>query len=129
MSKARAPRKNWLEWGVFAASLVVIASTVGLLVYGTLTREDSPPRLEIYLGEARAERGLFLVPVVVQNRGSRPAAGVRVEVLMTAGQFSEQGGFDLSYSPGGSVRRGEVAFSRDPRQGTLRARAPGFEKP
>jgi uncharacterized protein (TIGR02588 family) len=129
MRTSRRPRKNWLEWGVFAASLLVIATTLGFLVYGSLTLEDSPPRLEVYLGEARAERGLFLVPVVVQNRGARPAAGVRVEVVLTAGPFSEHGGFDLSYSPGGSVRRGEVAFSRDPREGTLKARAPGFERP
>lgn len=129
MSTTRGPRKNWLEWAVFALSIAIIAATVGFLVHGSMTLGDSPPRLEIFLGEARAERGLFLVPVVVENRGARPAAGVRVEVVLTAGQFSEQGGFDLSYSPGGSVRRGEVAFSRDPRSGTLKARAPGFEEP
>jgi uncharacterized protein (TIGR02588 family) len=129
MTGSRRVGKNWLEWLVFAASLVVIGTTVGFLVHGSVTLEDSPPRLEVYLGEARAEHGLFVVPVVVRNRGARPAAGVRVEVVLTAGPVSEHGGFDLDYSPGGSVRRGEVTFSRDPREGTLKARAPGFELP
>jgi uncharacterized protein (TIGR02588 family) len=129
MSDRRGLRKNWLEWGVFALSIAVIASTVGFLVHGSLTLEESPPLLEVFLGEARSERGHFLVPVVVRNRGVRPAAGVRVEVVLTAGPYSEHGGFDLSYSPGGSIRHGEVTFSRDPREGTLKARAPGFERP
>jgi len=131
MSEARSPgpRKNWLEWLVFAASLAVIAATIGLLSYSSLTMDDSPPRLEVYLGEPRAERGLFVVPVIVQNRGVRPASGVRVEVVLTVGQAAEYAGFEVAYSPGGSTRRGEVAFVRDPRGGALRARASGFELP
>jgi uncharacterized protein (TIGR02588 family) len=127
--KARGPRKNWLEWLVFAASLGIIATIVGFLVHGAFTRDDTPPRLEVYLGEPRSERGLFIVPVVVQNQGPRPASGVRIEVVVTVGQASEQAGFELSYAPGGSTRRGEVAFSLDPRKGSLRARPPGFELP
>jgi len=123
------PRKNWLEWLVFAVSLAVIAATTGFLSYSSLTTDDSPPRIEVYLGEARPERGLFVVPVVVQNRGARPASGVRVEVVLTIGQATEYAGFELAYSPGGSTRRGEVAFLRDPRAGALKARSPGFELP
>jgi uncharacterized protein (TIGR02588 family) len=127
--KASGPRKNRLEWLVFAVSLAVIAGTVGVLVYGSLTLEDSPPRLEVYLGEPRERLGSFVVPVVVENRGTRPAAGVKVEVILTGGKSSEQGGFDIAYAPGGSTRRGEVVFSTDPRRGTLKARVPGFEFP
>ena len=127
-----APRqadKNWLEWVVFAVSLLVIAAIIGTLVVGVLSNKDSPARLEVFLGDVREERGAFVVPVVVQNTGGRAAAAVRVEVILEAGNFSERSGFDLSYSPAGSLRRGEVTFSRDPRQGTLKSRVPGFELP
>jgi uncharacterized protein (TIGR02588 family) len=126
---ARSPSKNWLEWLVFAASLGVITAIVGFLVHGAFTLDDSPPKLEVYLGEPRKERDLFVVPVVVQNHGPRPAAAVRIEVVVTVGQVSEQAGFELSYAPAGSTRRGEVTFSLDPAKGAMRARPPGFELP
>ena len=123
------PRKNQVEWLVFALSLAIIAVIAGFLVHAALMQEDSPARLEVFLGEPRQERDRFVVPVVVENRGARAAAGIRVEVMLTLGTGSERAGFDLSYSPGGSVRRGEVTFTEDPRNGVLRARAPGFELP
>lgn len=125
----RQPNKNWLEWVVFTVSLLVIAVTIGTLVAGGLSNQGSPARLEVFLGDVREERGVFVVPVVVQNSGGRAAAAVRVEVILEVGNFSERSGFDLSYSPAGSLRRGEVTFSRDPRKGTLISRAPGFELP
>ncbi len=128
-SPPRPGRKNWLEWLVFGLSLAVIGTIVGTLVHGMDSKENTPARLEVFLGDAREERGVFVVPVVVQNQSSRAVAAVRVEVLLTAGSFSERSGFDLSYSPAGSVRRGEVTFSRDPREGVLAARTPGFELP
>ena len=47
------PHKNRLEWLVFAASLLVIASIVGLLVYGGLMTRDAPAQLQVFLGEPR----------------------------------------------------------------------------
>jgi uncharacterized protein (TIGR02588 family) len=123
------PHKNRLEWLVFAASLLVIASIVGLLVHGGLMTRGAPAQLQVFLGESRLEGSLFVVPVVVENRGAEAAAGVRVEVLLdTAGEV-ERATFELSYSPGGSIRRGQVAFASDPRRGSMTGRAVGFEIP
>ena len=122
-------QKNWVEWIVFAASLAVIAVIVGFLVHAALTLEDAPPRIEVFLGEARKERDLYVVPVVVENQGVRAAAGIRVEVLLTRNGSVQRAGFDLSYSPGKSLRRGMVSFTDDPRDGTLEARVQGFELP
>ena len=108
---------------------MLIAATICLLVYGSVSLEDSPPDLEVFLGNVREERGLFAIPVIVRNRGARPAAGVRVEVELTREGASERAAFELAYSPGGSTRRGQVTFLTDPRGGSLRARAPGFEFP
>ncbi len=125
----RRPHKNRLEWLVFAASLLVIAGVVGFLVYGALLTRDAPAHLQVLLGEPRPEGSLFVVPVVVENRGGEAAAGVRIEVLLETAGKVERATFDLTYSPGGSVRRGQVAFSSDPRQGAVTGRAVGFEIP
>ena len=125
----RRPDKNRLEWLVFAASLLVIAGIAGFLVYGALMTRDAPAHLQVYLGEPRHEGSLFMVPVVVENRGGEAAAGVRVEVQLETKGMVERATFDLSYSPGGSIRRGQVSFGSDPRQGSMTGRAVGFEIP
>jgi uncharacterized protein (TIGR02588 family) len=123
------PRKNRLEWVVFGASLLVIATFVGMLVHGAVMTGEAPARLQVFLGEPRRVQSLFVVPVVVENKGGRAAAEARVEVLLESANHVERAGFDLTYSPAGSIRRGEVAFGSDPGQGRLRARVLGFELP
>lgn len=127
--KALPPQKNWLEWLVFGLSLAVIAITLGSLVYGFFSLERESARLDVLLGEPREAGGRFLVPVVVENRGARPASAVQVEVLLSVAGQKESAAFELAYSPGGSIRRGEVGFSIDPRTGSLSTRIVGFELP
>jgi uncharacterized protein (TIGR02588 family) len=127
----RLPNKNPLEWLVFGASLLLIGVIVALLVLAARTTRDQPARPEVFLGQPRQEAALFFVPVVVENRGGKAAAGVRVEVLVESdsGNGTERAGFDLPYSPAGSIRRGEVVFITDPRAGRISARVTGFELP
>jgi len=125
----RRPHKNPLEWLVFAASLLVIGGIVALLVYAGRATRDEPARLEVFLGQPRQEAALFFVPVVVENRGGKAAASVRVEVVVEAGIATERAGFDLPYSPAGSMRRGEVVVATDPSSGRLSGRVTGFELP
>ena len=125
----KRPHKNPLEWLVFAASLLIIGVVVGLLVEAGLAAKDQPARLEVLLGEPRQEAALVHVPVVVENHGGRAAAGVRVEVMLASGTTIERAGFELPYSPAGSVRRGEVVVAADPRAGRMSARVLGFELP
>ena len=123
------PHKNWLEWLVFAMSLVVIAGFIGVLAYAAFMTKDAPASLRVFLGEPRKEQSHFIVPVLVQNRGGAAAAAVRIEVVLDSGSTVERSGFELSYAPGGSSRHGEVSFSSDPREGRLNGRAIGFELP
>jgi uncharacterized protein (TIGR02588 family) len=123
------PRKNVLEWLVFAASLLVIGTVVGFLAYEGLTMGREPARLQVLLGEPRQEETLFVVPVVVENKGGKAAAGVRVEVLLEAPGGTERVTFDLPHAPAGSMRRGQAAFRSDPREGRMSGRAVGFELP
>ena len=123
--------KNWLEWVVFGVGLVLVVSTLAYLVYDGTTAADTPPDVEVRLGEPRPGGEGFLVPVTLFNRGGQTAEGVSVEVVLEAGGSSEpeRGEFTVAFLPRGGTREGWVAFRSDPRAGRLTARAPGYEQP
>ena len=125
----RRPHKNPLEWLVFVTSLLLIGGIVVLLIHSARSTRDAPARLEVYLGQPRQEAALFFVPVVLENRGGKAAAGVRVEVVLEGSNGIERAGFELPYAPAGSLRRGEVVMATDPRVGRIGARVVGFELP
>jgi uncharacterized protein (TIGR02588 family) len=123
--------KNRLEWLVFGVGLLLVVSTLAYLVYDGLTAADTPPDIEVRLGEPRPGGAGFLVPVTVVNRGGQTAGGVTVEVTLESGGSAEpeRGEFTLAFLPRGGTREGWVAFRSDPRAGRLTARAAGYEKP
>ena len=121
-------RKNWLEWLVFGAGLVLVSAALGYLVYDGATLGDAPPSIEVRLGEPEPRAQNFIVPVSVVNRGDRTAEGVKIEVVLR-GAGEERGEFVLAFLPRGATREGWVAFRADPRLGRLEARVVGYEKP
>lgn len=123
--------KNWLEWVVFGVGLVLVASTLTYLVYDGATAADTPPDVEVKLGEPRPGGAGFLVPVTVSNRGGQTAEGVSVEVVLEAAGSPEpeRSEFTVAFLPRGGTREGWVSFRADPRAGRLSARARGYEKP
>ncbi len=123
--------KNWLEWLVFAASLVLVISTLGYLVYDGATSGDAPPSIEFQLGTPQPQSNHFLVPVSVTNRGDEPAEGVHIEVILVdRGKEQESGEFEIAFLPRHSTREGWVTFQTDPRTvEQMKARVLGFEKP
>lgn len=126
----KAPQKNWLEWTIFAFSLLLILATAGVLVQQQFSLEDKPPDPHLELGTPEAHAGYFAVPVKVTNRGDSTAASVQVEVVLrTAEGESEIGRFDLPYLPRRSTREGWVTFRHDPAQGKMEPRILGYEKP
>jgi len=123
--------KNWLEWLVFGVGLALVTSTLGFLAYDGATAPDTPPEVEVRLGEPlRAGQG-FVVPVTLYNRGGQTAEGVTVEVVLegTGAPEPERSEFTVAFLPRRSTREGWVAFDADPRAGRLKARALGYEKP
>ncbi len=123
--------KNWLEWVVFGVGLLLVASTLSYLVYDGATAADTPPDVEVRLGEARPGGGGFLVPVTVFNRGGQTAEGVSIEVVLEAPGLREpeRGEFTVAFLPRRGTREGWVVFRSDPRAGRLTARASGYERP
>jgi uncharacterized protein (TIGR02588 family) len=123
--------KNWLEWLVFAASLVLVLSTLGYLVYDAATFGEAPPSIEFQLGQPQPLSNRFVVPVSVTNRGDETAQGVHIEVtLESGGKEQENADFEIAFLPRHSTRKGWVTFKTDPRSvEQMQARVLGFEKP
>lgn len=123
-------QKNWLEWSVFAAGLVLVASTLGYLIYTGATMGNEPPSIEVRLGTPEQRSHNFIVPVTVVNHGDRTAEGVRIEVLMeSVGAETARGELDIPFVPRRATREGWVTFEQDPRSAQLKARVLGYEEP
>ena len=122
--------KNWLEWLVFAVSLLILVGFVGLLAYLIFDSEDRPAEVTVELGAARQTASGFLVPVLVRNGGDRTAEEVRVVVtLESGGQPPDERELTFAFLPRRSEREGVVVFERDPRCCRLSGSASSYERP
>jgi uncharacterized protein (TIGR02588 family) len=126
----KKPRKNWLEWVIFAVSLLLVLGTAGVLVLESfsLGKKEADPQMQ--LGPPTAHDGYFAVPVTVVNRGDGTAESVQLEVLLRLpGGETEKGEFQLQYLPRRATRHAWVTFRHDPRKGKLEPRVLGYQKP
>jgi uncharacterized protein (TIGR02588 family) len=124
------PRKNALEWLVFAVSLVLLAGTLGYLIFSAAAYKKSPPILSISLGQVQPVAARFRVPVTVSNDGNQTASGVQIEVTLNEGRPNEEkANFTVPYLPRHSQREGAALFNSDPRAGILKARVLGYVNP
>lgn len=124
------PPKNWLEWLVFAVSLLLILATAGVLVYEMNSLGEKPPDPQMLLGVAEPHDGYFALPVTVENRGDATAENVHlaVELQLPSGE-KERGEFDLPYLPRRATRQAWVTFRHDPSKGKLEPLVLGYQKP
>lgn len=126
----KKPKKNWLEWSVFALSLVLILATTGVLIREQLSLGEKPAEPHLELGQPVARDGYFAVPVTVTNRGDETAAGVHLAVVLhLPGGAEETAEFDLPYLPRHARREAWITFRQDPRAGKLEPRILGYQKP
>ncbi|HEY2800021.1 MAG TPA: hypothetical protein VGI85_05470 [Chthoniobacterales bacterium] len=126
----KKPRKNWLEWVIFAVSLLLVLGMAGVLVWESfsLGKKEADPEME--LGPSAAHGDYFAVPATVVNRGDGTAASVQLEVLLKLpGRETEKGEFQLQYLPRHATRHAWVTFRHDPREGKLEPRVLGYQKP
>lgn len=122
--------KNWLEWLVFAASLLILVGFVGLLAYQIVVSGDQSADVTVELGAARQAGSGFLVPVLVHNRGDRTAEEVTVVVtLESEDRPPDERELTFAFLPRRSERKGVVVFDRDPRCCRLSGSASSYERP
>ncbi len=126
----KKPKKNWLEWSVFALSLVLILATAGILIHEQLSLGEKPAEPHLKLGRPVARDGYFAVPVTVVNRGDETAANVHLSVVLHLPDGPEETAeFDLPYLPRRATREAWITFRQDPRAGKLEPRVLGYQKP
>lgn len=130
-----APRKNWLEWSVFALGLVLLIGTVGYLGYEASVHGRKPAALSVTLGEPwspDSNPASVVVPVTVHNEGGHTAVDVTVEVALTDPRASEPGErrqLGFAFVPRHSSRSGALVFEQRPPPGALRAQVLGYLEP
>ena len=131
-----AAQKNWLEWSVFALSLLLVGGTLVYLAREALTLDDVPPKIVLTLGKPRpldASPGgskSFILPVKAANHGQQTAEGVHVQVEMRrAGEEPQTADFEIEFLPRDSEREGWVGFKGEPEGIKLDARVLGYEIP
>jgi uncharacterized protein (TIGR02588 family) len=124
-------QKNWLEWVVFGVGTLLVAGTLGFLVYdGATSGGDAPPALTVVTGTPEQKGEQFIVPVTVRNDGGQTAGGVTIEVTLERdGAEPERGEFAVAFLPRDGKREGFVTFRTDPRTARLVPRVLGYEKP
>ena len=116
--------KSWLEWVVFALSLILILGVVGYLLHDATTDEGRPPDLRVSIGlPATAAHG-YVVPITVTNAGDQTAQAVELEIS-TEGAAPEQATLTYDFLSSGEEREGWVGFAGKP-EGKLTARVVGY---
>lgn len=124
------PKKNALEWTVFALSLIAIGAVVTLLFIGGGDTAAVRPDLVVQTGSAVRGPNGHAIPVTVRNIGNATAEQARIEIALLSGsEAMEKAELTIAFVPRRSKREGWVVFERDPRCCTISARAVSFEKP
>lgn len=126
------PKKNWLEWTVFAGGLLLLLAVSGYLLYEALTIADKPAALSVSFGEAVAagDPHHFTVPISIRNDGGQTAAEVDVEVVLLEGDRQvERRELTFDFVPHMSSRSGALTFDAAPSPGQLRARVLTYVEP
>jgi uncharacterized protein (TIGR02588 family) len=129
------PRKNWLEWTVFTAGLLLLLATTGYLGYQALVYGHRPAALKVTLGEPWTpdpdDPSRVVVPVTVRNEGGHTAADVTVEISLVRGgdEPIERRELTFAFVPHMSSRAGALTFEHRPDRNELRAQVLGYLEP
>ena len=118
------------EWIVAAVGLILVAGTIGFLVYQAIKGETLPPDVVVKVDSIAPVGSGYLVTFRAINQGEMTAEGLVVEGKLMQGEMSiETGETELDYVPSRSEVKGGIFFTRDPRQFELQLQARGYELP
>jgi uncharacterized protein (TIGR02588 family) len=118
------------EWIVAAIGAVLVAGTIGYLVWLAMSRDETPPDVRVVEDGVVALQNGWLVKFRAANAGAQAAAELLVEgELIGPDGAIETSEATVDYLPPRSEREGGLFFSHDPRQHEVRLRAKGYVNP
>jgi uncharacterized protein (TIGR02588 family) len=119
-----------LEWVVGALGALLLAGTIGFLVWHALGRDEAPPDVRLTVERIEQLRNGYLVGFRAVNQGGSAAAQLLIEGELAGPDGPiETSEATLDYLPPRSDREGGLFFTRNPRGLDLRLRALGYAKP
>lgn len=119
-----------LEWAVGLLGALLVAATVGFLLYDALRDNGTPPDVRITAEAPIALQNGWLVPITLLNQGGTTASGLRVEGELRGPEGAVQRSETIfDYLPPRSPRKGGLFFSEDPGRYALTVRAVGYTQP
>jgi len=118
------------EWIVAAIGAVLVAGTIGWLVWLAMSRDETPPDVRVVEDGVVALQDGWLVKFRAANAGAQAAAELLVEgELIGPDGAIETSEATVDYLPPRSEREGGLFFTHDPRQHEVRLRAKGYVDP
>lgn len=127
-AQARKPART--EWVVAVLGAIMVLGAVAHLLHTALSRDRSPPDVELAVVQTIELDGGYLVRFRARNQGGTAAESVRVgsELAMPDGAVETRRAL-LPELPPRSDREGGLVFEHDPRAGRLRLHVEGFAIP
>jgi uncharacterized protein (TIGR02588 family) len=127
----KSEKKNWLEWGVFGVSLVLVTAVFGYLVYKVVTHVSTPPDLHVEGKHEPSKRSPNRYLVTLYNTGGETATHVHIEITLERDSITlEKAELEIQFAPQDSERKGWVEFTEniDPTD-TIKAKIVSYNKP
>ncbi len=123
-------RPTALEWIVAVIGAVLVAGSIGFLLFSAVSQTGKPPILIVKKESVVTVEGGFLVKFSLENKGETNAAAVTIEGKLSDGEKEiETSSASISYAPSNSTREGGLFFTENPEGLELKLRAAGYEKP
>lgn len=118
------------EWLIASISALLVAATIGYLIYDALGQGTTPPLIEIRADSIIAAEGSYIVELQLRNTGRTTAARLTIEGTLLHGDTAVQTSTTtLDYLPARSERRAALIFSHDPGRYRLHLRPTGYTHP
>ncbi|MDX5438294.1 MAG: hypothetical protein LPK03_13910 [Pontibacter sp.] len=127
----QSDKKNWLEWTVFAISLLLLLTVFAYLGYQTYMQKPGTPDLLVQSTPDPSKHAPNRYHILLENKGGATAEEVLIELtLMKAGEEVEKAQLQIPFAPQESTREGWVGFSSNPSKAdTVITRVVSYKKP
>ncbi|MCX2740855.1 hypothetical protein [Pontibacter anaerobius] len=124
-------KKNWLEWSVFALSIVLVLGILVYLAYQAFTHKASTPDLYVQVWSDPSANAPNRYHILLENKGGATAEEVTIElVLVQGGKEVEKAQLQIPFAPQESKREGWVNFTNNPiKADTIVSRVVSYKKP